>query len=92
MQPYHKCGLVIRECGLVEDGRVSTVLLSKVNGLLPGRLSGSNWYLDQQVFMEVNHRASNENRKYLCRDNDSIRSGVISAIGDWGSGTKPWTC
>ena len=38
--------------------------------------------------MEVIGRASNENRKYLCRDNDSMRSGVISAIGDRGSGTK----
>ena len=82
----------IRECVLIEDGLVSTVLLSKGHGLLPGRLSGSNWYLDRQIFMEVNGRASNENRKYLCSDNDSMSSGVISAIGDRGSGTKPWTC
>ena len=33
------------ECGLVEDGQFYTVLLSKGHGLLPGRLSGSNWYL-----------------------------------------------
>ena len=68
------------------------MLLSKRHGLLPGRLSGANWYLNRQVLVEVNGRASNETRKYLYRDNDSMRTGVISVIGDRGSGTKPWAC
>jgi len=92
MEQYSKCEVLDSHNGVAE-GRSLLGCDTVVGWVAPDILIDCKAsILDRQVFMEVNGRASNENRKYLCRDNDSMRSGVISAIGDQGSGTKPWTC